>query len=99
MNNRFLDSFGVYNLREGVLLRITPNLFLPLRTLFKEPLPVRLYHLHAPKYAGGLDRRGNTPTTINRLVDMLREEASPAKVLELTAVARLVDLDKLSKTG
>ena len=42
-----------------------------------------LYHLHAPKYAGGLDRRGRTPTKINRLVDVLREEASPAKVLEL----------------
>ena len=84
-------------MREGVLSRITPNFFLPLQTVFKEPLPVRLYHLHAPKYAGGLERRGRTPTTINRLVDMLREEASPAKVLDLTAVARVVDLDKHSK--
>ena len=86
-------------MREGVLLRITPNLFLPLRTLFKEPLPVRLYHLQAPKYAGGLDRRGRTPTTINRLVDMLREEASPAKVLDLSTVEKVVDLDKPSKKG
>ena len=62
-------------------------------------IPKRSYYLHAPKYAGGLDRRGRTPTTINRLVDMLREEASPAKVLELTAVARVVDLDKPSKKG
>ena len=84
-------------MREGVLSRITSNFFLPLQTLFKEPLPVRLYHLHAPKYAGGLERRGRTPTTINRLVDMLREEASPARVLDLTAVARVVDLDKPSK--
>ncbi len=54
-------------------------------------IPKRFYYLHAPKYAGGLDRRGRTPTTINRLVDMLREEASPAKVLELTAVVRVAE--------
>ena len=53
-------------------------------------IPKRSYYLHAPKYAGGLDRRGRTPTTINRFVDMLREEASPAKVLELIGVARVV---------
>ena len=60
-------------------------------------IPKRSYYLHAPKYAGGLDRRGRTTTTINSLVDMLREEASPAKVLELTVVARVVDLDKHPK--
>ena len=49
-------------------------------------IPKRSYYLHAPKYAGGLDTRGRTPATINRLVDMLREEASPAKVLELNTV-------------
>ena len=46
-------------------------------------IPKRSYYLHAPKYAGGLDTRGRKPTHINSLVDMLREEASPAKVLEL----------------
>ena len=45
-----------------------------------------LYYLRAPKYAGGLDRRGRTPTKINRFADTLREEASPAKVLELNTV-------------
>ena len=80
-------------------MRITPNFFLSSPTPFKEPLLVRLYHLHAPKYAGGLDRRGRTPTHINCLADTLREEASPAKVFELTAVAKVVDLDKPSKKG
>ena len=61
--------------------------------------PKRSYYLHAPKYAGGLDRRGRTPTTINRLVDMLREEASPARVLELNIVAKVADLDTPSKSG
>ena len=60
-------------------------------------IPQRSYYLHAPKYAGGLDRLGRTPTTINRLADMLREEASPAKVLELDIVAKMADLDKPSK--
>jgi len=60
-------------------------------------IPKRSYYLHAPKYAGGLDTRGRTPTHINHFVDMLREEASPAKVLELTVVARVVDLDKHPK--
>ena len=59
----------------------------------------RSYYPHAPKYAGGLDRRGRTPTTINRLVDMLREEASPARVLELNIVAKVADLDTPSKSG
>ena len=52
-------------------------------------IPKRSYYLHAPKYAGGLDTRGRTPTHINSLVDMLREETTPAKVLELIAVARV----------
>ena len=60
-------------------------------------IPKRSYYLHAPKYAGGLDTRGRMPTHINNLVDMLREQASPAKVLELTVVARVVDLDKHPK--
>ena len=62
-------------------------------------IPKRSYYLHAPKYAGGLDTRGRTPTHINRRVDMLREEASPAKVLELNTVAKAADLDKPSKKG
>ena len=62
-------------------------------------IPKRSYYLYAPKYAGGLDRRGRTPTTINRLVDMLREEASPARVLDLSTVEKVVDLDKPSKKG
>ena len=62
-------------------------------------IPQRSYHLHAPKYAGGLDRRGRTPTTINRLVDMLREESSPARVLELNIVAKVADLDALTVSG
>ena len=62
-------------------------------------IPKRSHYLHAPKYAGGLDRRGRTPTTINRLVDMLREEASPAKVLDLSAVEKVMGLDRPSKTG
>ena len=62
-------------------------------------IPKRSYYLHAPKYAGGLDTRGRTPTHINSLVDMLREEASPAKVLELNIVAKVADLDTLSKSG
>ena len=62
-------------------------------------IPKRSYYLHAPKYAGGLDTRGRTPTHINSLVDMLREEASPAKVLELNTVAKVADLDKPSKSG
>ena len=60
-------------------------------------IPKRSYYLHAPKYAGGLDTRGRTPTHINRRVDMLREEASPAKVLELNTVAKAADLDKHPK--
>ena len=52
-------------------------------------IPKRSYYLHAPKYEGGLDTRGRTPTHINSLVDMLREETTPAKVLELIAVARV----------
>ena len=56
-------------------------------------IPKRSYYLHAPKYAGGLDTRGRKPTHINSLVDMLREEASPAEVLELTTVAKVADLD------
>ena len=59
----------------------------------------RSYYPHAPKYAGGLDTRGRAPTHINILVDMLREEANPAKVLDLSKVARVVDLDKPSKKG
>ena len=62
-------------------------------------IPKRSYYLHAPKYAGGLDTRGRTPTHINRLADMLREEASPAKVLELNIVANVADLDTPSKSG
>ena len=62
-------------------------------------IPKRSYYLDTPKYAGGLDRRGRTPTTINRLVDMLREEANPAKVLSLSAVEKVVDLDEPLKTG
>ena len=62
-------------------------------------IPKRSYYLHAPQYAGGLDTRGRTPTHINHFVDMLREEASPAKVLELNIVAKAADLDKPSKTG
>ncbi len=53
-------------------------------------IPKRSYYLHAPKYAGGLDTRGRTPTHINQFVDMLREEASPAKVLELNKGALLI---------
>ena len=60
-------------------------------------IPKRSYYLDTPQYRGGLARRSLTPTTINRLVDMLREEASPARVLELTVVARVVDLDKRPK--
>lgn len=55
-------------------------------------IPKRSYYLHAPKYAGGLDRRGRTPTTINRLVDMLREEASAATLLELEAGLKAAEL-------
>ena len=62
-------------------------------------IPNRSYYLHAPKYAGGLDRRGRTPTHINSRVDMLREEASPAKVLELNTDAKVADLDTPSKSG
>ena len=62
-------------------------------------IPKRSCYLHAAKYAGGLDRRGRTPTTIHRLVDMLREEASPARVLELNIVAKVADLDTPSKSG
>ena len=62
-------------------------------------IPKRSYYLHAPKYAGGLDTRGRTPTHINSLVDMLREEASPAEVLKLSKVAKVADLDKPSKSG
>ena len=53
-------------------------------------IPRRSYYLHAPKYAGGSDARGRTPTHINSLVDMLREKASPAKVLELNKGALLI---------
>ena len=62
-------------------------------------IPKRSYYLYAPKYAGGLETRGRAPTHINILVDRLREEASPARVLELTTVVKVVDLDKPSKTG
>ena len=62
-------------------------------------IPKRSYYLHAPKYAGGLDTRGRTPTHINQLVDMLRQEAIPAKVLELNTVAKVADLDKPLKSG
>ena len=62
-------------------------------------IPKRSYYLHAPKYAGGLDTRGRTPTHINHFVDMLREEASPAKVLKLSKVAKVADLDTPSKSG
>ena len=58
----------------------------------------RSYSLHSPKYAEGLDRRGRTPATINRLVDMLREEAIPASVSELTLVLKAAELDKPPKT-
>ena len=44
-------------------------------------IPKRSYCLHAPQYAGGLDRRGRTPTTINNLVDMLRKETLPGILL------------------
>ena len=36
---------------------------------------------------------------IHRLVDMLREEASSAKVLELNIVAKVADLNTPSKSG
>ena len=62
-------------------------------------IPKRSYYLYAPKYAGGLDTRGRVPTHINVLVDRLKEQASPARVLELTTVVKVVDLDKPSKTG
>ena len=55
-------------------------------------IPKRSYYLHAPKYAGGLDTRGRTPTHINSLVDMLREEASAANVLELEAGLKAAEL-------
>ena len=41
----------------------------------------RGYYVFAPKYAGGLDRRGRTPTHINLRVDQLRAKATPADVL------------------
>ncbi len=62
-------------------------------------IPKRSYYLHAPKYAGCLDTRGRTPTLINYFVDTLREEASPAKVLELNTRAKVADLDKPSRSG
>jgi hypothetical protein len=43
----------------------------------------RGYYVYAPKYAGGLDRRGRTPTHINLQVDQLRERAPPAEVLNI----------------
>ena len=46
-------------------------------------IPKRSYYLYAPKYSGGHDTRGKTPTIINRFIDRIREEASPADVLEL----------------
>ena len=55
-------------------------------------IPKRSYYLQAPKYAGGLDTRGRTPTHINSLVDMLREEASAANVLELEAGLKAAEL-------
>ena len=45
----------------------------------------RGYYVFAPKYSGGLDRRGRTPTRINLLVDQLREKAAPANVVDLLA--------------
>ena len=45
-------------------------------------IPKRSYYLHAPKYAGGLNTRGRTPTHINRLIDMIRSEAEPAELIE-----------------
>ena len=45
----------------------------------------RGYYVFAPKYSGGLDRRGRTPTHINLLVDQLREKAAPANVVDLFA--------------
>ena len=52
-------------------------------------IPKRSYYLHAPKYAGGLDTRGRTPTHINLLVERLRDESKPATVLGLTTIAKV----------
>jgi len=52
-------------------------------------IPNRSYYLYSPEYRGGLARRSIAPVTINRLVDMLREEATPAKVMELTTIAKV----------
>ena len=46
-------------------------------------IPKRSYYLYAPKYSGGHDTRGKMPTIINRFIDRIREEASPADVLEI----------------
>jgi len=45
-------------------------------------IPSRSYYLYAPECRGGLARRSIAPVTINRLIDMLREEAIPATVLD-----------------
>ena len=59
----------------------------------------RSYYLYAPKYAGGLDTRGRTPTHINQLIDMLREKANPASVSKLTSVLRATEFDRPHENG